>query len=652
MMNNKKLFSSGLPLSFLYGGKKISEIGYEIKRNSTASKDGTELTVIELIFNDGLRTRTEIRYFAGFGAYDWVTYFENTSDKNSETLSEINDCDIALELMPDNIRPGYDTPKETAAIYNPKGSDLSIGEFKDRKRFVRSGDIRRYRASGGRSSQSDTPFFEVRRGGEGYIFAIGWSGQWRCAIERGDGDIKIKTGIENAEFYLKPNEKFRTTSFLLMPFKDGSINAHNAWRRLLKNHFSLIGSPGRPKYAPLCHSFWGSRHSDEIISTVEKLAENELGFEYIWIDAGWYGDSKTDCPNEFEGDWSIYTGDWFVNKRYHPNGMRDVAEAVKKYGMKFLLWVEPERVVRTSNAVKEHPEYYLSLKSREENNLLLWLGNEEAFNYAYETLSNIIETFSLSCLRQDFNFDPLDWWRENDEEGRSGITEIGHVTGLYRLWDALLERFPGLIIDDCASGGRRIDIETIRRSVPLWRSDRQCQWDADPEITQTHSISFPRWVPYSGTGAGNVTMDSYRFRSCYGTSLTVNYWGYVGWEFDEKAVPWVKRMNEEYKRVRPYLSEDFYPLTLSPVDEFSWAASQYSRPREKDGMILIFRRAESMYDRAIFKLYGIENGKKYEFTDADTGEKTVVDGESINKSGYTAEMPQPRSSKLIFYREL
>jgi alpha-galactosidase len=104
------------------------------------------------------------------------------------------------------------------------------------------------------------------------------------------------------------------------------------------------------------------------------------------------------------------------------------------------------------------------------------------------------------------------------------MNEIRHINGLYALWDALLARFPGLIIDNCASGGRRIDIETLRRSVPLWRSDYQCVWDADAEATQTQHMAIAYWLPHSGTGNGFGIGDTYKARSCYSSSFVSSYW--------------------------------------------------------------------------------------------------------------------------------
>ena len=141
--------------------------------------------------------------------------------------------------------------------------------------------------------------------------------------------------------------------------------------------------------------------------------------------------------------------------------------------MKFLLWFEPEHVKRNTPVAIEHPEYFLEIPGKE--NLLLNLGKEEAWNYCCETISSMIEEIGIDCYRQDFNTDPLESWCKNDAPDRLGITEIKHINGLYRLWDTLLEKYPNLLIDNCASGGRRIDIETLRRSIPLWRSDYQCR---------------------------------------------------------------------------------------------------------------------------------------------------------------------------------
>ena len=107
-----------------------------------------------------------------------------------------------------------------------------------------------------------------------------------------------------------------------------------------------------------------------------------------------------------------------------------------------------------------------------------------------------------------------------DAPDRVGMAEIQHITGLYAFWDELLARHPGLIIDNCAGGGQRIDLETIARSVPLWRSDRQC-WPFDPIAMQTQTQGLAPWIPLSAAVCEAPTQ--YALRSALGPGL-VTHW--------------------------------------------------------------------------------------------------------------------------------
>ena len=263
----------------------------------------------------------------------------------------------------------------------------------------------------------------------------------------------------------------------------------------------------------------------------------------------------------------------------------------------------------------------------------------------------LIEKLNLHYYRQDFNISPLPYWRKNDTEDRIGISEIKHIMGLYRLWDALLERFPHLMIDNCASGGRRIDIETLRRSVPLWRSDAQCPANYRCEIAQMHNMSFASWMPYSGTGSGREWGDMYRIRSAYAGALTTNY------SFSERSqfgspeqMLWIKKMSEEYLKVRPYFYEDFYPLTQISERTDIWSAAQYDRPDKGDGIVQVFRREDSPYTDASFTLFAIQSDKTYVFCDADTDEVVKISGKKLIENGFSVHISEKRTAKLYFYK--
>jgi len=621
------------------------------QQNPAVSQTCRGAEIVTAVAVGGLRIVNTARKIEAHNAYEWVNTIENTAETPTPVISELWDCRCSFPIPheePYRFRANYPDPKTATKIYAPSGSTWSAEEFYSdpdklvgnrRVHHIYAGESQNYSASGGRSSEAQAPFFNIHKDGHGVIAAVGWTGQWRCRITRGTDEITVCSGIEGLHFRLLPGEKIRTSSVVLMPY-DGSVtDAQNRWRRLVKEEFSPVGR--RVAFAPLCASFWGGSPSATMLSRVKFIRDNRLPYEYIWIDAGWYGADSKPTPNEFEGDWGSFTGDWRVSPHTHPGGLRDVSRAIHDAGMKLLLWFEPERVCRNTPIVAEHPEYFLG----DGNNRLLNLGNPDAWEYLFTLLCGMIEELSIDCYRQDFNISPLKFWQNNDAEDRQGITEIGHISGMYALWDALLEKFPHLIIDNCASGGRRIDIETLRRSIPLWRSDYYCPANFDVEVAQMHNLTYAAWMPYSGSAIKGY--DPYNIRSgCAPAASTMQFY------YAENApddMEQQRRQCGEYLRVRPYLSEDFYPLTEPSPKLDVWCAAQYDRPSEGDGLLQIFRRENSPYDSALFHLHGIDGNAVYILEDLDGGE-VRMSGSELAEVRITIDVP--RTAKIYFYRKV
>lgn len=642
---------------FCYDGQPFDTLAYTTHQRE---ENGTVTTVYT--FAQGLQIT---HFLARRGdAYEWVNYLENTGTQPTGVISSLMDARVSLPIA--HEEPWHGTayqpnPDDITLVYAPSGSTWTFDEFcSDARRsadnlyqgHLRVNHAKRYAASGGRSSEKNAPFFNVHKDGKGYIFAIGWSGQWSCTLSRTTDELHILAGIEQTHFRLLPGEKIRTASFVLMPYEGSVIDSQNQWRRVLRDHFSLIGREGRDAYGPLCASVWGGMKTSSVLDRIRVIQENQLPYEYVWMDAGWYGDTTKPTPDEFEGDWSQHTGDWRVSPLIHSNNLRDVADAVHAAGMKFLLWVEPERVVKTTPTAMTHPEYFFLPADEKAEHRLLNLGREDAWNYCFQTLSQLIREIGVDCYRQDFNMPPLATWRHNDAPDRLGMSEIRHINGLYRLWDALLEAYPHLLIDNCASGGRRIDVETLRRSIPLWRSDYQCPANHLPEGVQCHHLSFNQWMPFSGTGTGRP-YDTYQIRSSYSPALTANYTFSERETFgdDPQKMAWLRDRLHEYLKVRSLMTEDFYPLSQVSDRKDVWCASQFNRPSQWDGFVLIFRREESPYESATYMLQGLDKDADYLFVDADDSSETLLSGDALCTRGFAVSMPEKRSSKLIFYHK-
>lgn len=659
-------------MQFLKNEKRISlKYGdtdfFELNPKTSVTENGNEI-IYEYLLEDGLKITNVARKIPEFDAYEWVNWLENTGEKPSKIISELYDCDVKIPMS--HMEPRFVTAyikdfDEGTQLYTTNGCDDTEKEFccdmhlMAHTRYVNHmypgyGNTKEFSCIGGRSSHGRAPYFNLYRQGKGFIFAVGWTGQWNARIARNADDIHIQTKLEDTHFRLFPGEKIRTSSLVLMHYECDVDESFNKWRRFVKKEFSIVGKPGRAKELPLCSGEWGGTTTDDILKWFDIVKKKNIPYECMWMDAGWYGTSKQRCKDEFEGDWGEYLGDWRINETYHPDKLKEISKAKNEKGFKFVLWFEPECANENAPMVANHPEYFLTEKVIPHWNKrrLLNLGNPEAWQYAFDTISEKLSELDVDWYRQDFNVQPLGYWRANDVGDRQGITEIKHIMGLYRLLDSLLERFPHLMIDNCASGGKRLDIEMFKRSVPLWRSDFQCAANYDIEATQLHNMTYSTWFPYSGTGCGRLWGDDYRIRSSYGTSMTSNF-GYTITEIDdvcEEKYDWMRTRFEEYRKLRPYYSEDFYPLSEKVSDRKAWCAYQYNRPENEDGIIQVFKRPNSPYTSASYKLKGLNPDNIYIIEDIDTNEKFELSGKHIMETGFDVTIKEERVAKIFTYK--
>jgi len=390
---------------------------------------------------------------------------------------------------------------------------------------------------------------------------------------------------------------------------------------------------GKPVVTPLACS--GSKIFDIANKATEQnqiaLASRyiQLGAdaEYLWLDAGW-----------FEGGWPNGVGNWFAKKDVFPNGLGAVSDAIKKMGLGLIVWFEPERVHQGTWLDREHPDWILKLPNNP--NGLLNLGNPEARRWLTTCISGMIEKEGIGIYRQDFNMAPLPYWRATDEVDRQGITEIRHIEGLYALWDELLARHPNLIIDNCASGGRRIDLETTSRSIPLWRTD----YGFEPTGQQSHTYGLHLYLPCNSVA--NSYPDTYMFRSSMTSGMILRWEPYEA----DFPVERVRPLVDEFKRLRPFFYGDFYPLTPHSISDDVWMAYQFHREDLGQGMVLAFRRPESSYTSARLNLRGLSPSAHYELTFEDSHIKRTETGETLC-AGINVTIEQAPGSSLITYRQ-
>ncbi|MFQ6040226.1 MAG: alpha-galactosidase [Candidatus Poribacteria bacterium] len=620
------------PFSFTYDGKSSAEFlrGWDF-RQETERRDETKTEHL-FTYTDpqtGLQAICSCEVFADFPAVEWVVRFKNNGADDTPIIENIQALDATWNRKEDG----------EFVLHRALGSSATSMDFAPIDESMAPNSEIRFAPVGGRSSSvSAFPFFNIDAKGEGVIVGIGWSGQWSASLVRDEyTGLTVRAGMELTHLKLHPGEEIRTPRILLLFWQNGNrIRGHNLLRRFILTHHTLQ-KDGAPVTTPIACS--GSKIYDIANKATEQnqiaLAKRyiELGVapEYLWLDAGW-----------FEGGWPNGVGNWFPKKEAFPNGLKAVSDAIKKMGMGLLIWFEPERVHTDTWLDREHPDWIL--KRPDNANGLLDLGNPEARRWLTDHISKMIESEGISVYRHDFNIEPLPFWRAADEPDRQGIAEIRYIEGLYAFWDELLARQPGLIIDNCASGGRRIDLETTSRSIPLWRTDDLSSFSIEPTNQQAHNYGLHLYLPCNSVA--NSYPDQYIFRSSMSSGVILRWNPYE----PDFPVEQAKRLMDEFKRLRLFFYGDFYPLTSHSVRSDVWMAYQFHRADLKQGMVLAFRRPKSPYLKAHLRLGGLSPNASYELHFEDTNTKRIFSGEEL-AAGLDVIIEDAPGSLLITYRQ-
>lgn len=618
-----------IPFSFVYGGKPSAELlpTWRPAHQQQAVADGRERHAAS--YTDpatGLEVTSNVTLFLGYPAVEWVLQFRNAGQAETPILENILPLDLAVGVP----------AKGNVVLHHSHGSTCAATDFLPIDEPVPPATKIELSPHGGRSSNGCLPFFNLQWPGGGLVGAIGWSGQWAMRLQRDQGPrLTLQAGQQKTHLVLHPGEAIRTPRMLLVLWDgDDPLQGHNLLRRLLLEHYvPRIG--GEVVLPPLTHNTWFMFNTGNTVTEQNQLdairSEAALGIEGYWLDAGW-----------FEGGWPTGVGSWVPRHDAFPHGLKPLGDAAHRQGMKFVVWFEPERVHPQSRIGKEHAPWVLRAGGGDG---LFNLGDPAARQWLTDYLSQCIVDWGIDIYRNDFNIEPLPFWQAADAANRQGVAEIRYVEGLYRMWDELRSRHPGLMIDNCASGGRRIDLETLSRSYPLWRSDTQCCGKPMPVQDQVQTAGLSLYVPLHAGGCWSA--DPYCFRSIATTGASFCP--------DLAKVPAAegRRAIAEMKALRPLYQADFYPLLEINTSEHGWCAWQFDRPELGRGFAMVFRRAQSEYVTAEIALHGLDSKANYEVIRAETyepGSGRTMSGMELAHLRITLDTAP--GSLLITYRKL
>jgi alpha-galactosidase len=610
------------PFSFVLDGKSSNEFLTSWNKKVESKKLDEARTQSIVTWTDpktGLEVRRVAVEYSDFPTVEWTVYFKNTGKQDTPILSNV----LALDTR---IDAGDDAK---CVLHYNAGTTVTAKDFEPLTAELPKG--KQVPLVPGRGSTGGIwPYFNLQCGEGGRIVVVGWPGRWAINFDRETGaGVRVTAGQELVNAKLLPGEEIRTPLMVQQFYRGDTVRAQNIWRRWMNAH-NVPKPNGKlpPPQLNACssHQFAEMTKADEASQKmfVDRYLEEGIKLDYWWMDAGWYP-----CG----GEWPK-TGTWEVDKTRFPNGLRAVSDHAHKKGVNIIVWFEPERVAQGTWLYDNHKDDWLL------GGTLLNLGNPQALAWAADHFGKIIADQGIDLYRQDYNIDPLPFWRNNDAPDRQGMTENKYVAGYLAYWDALRAKYPNMLIDSCASGGHRNDLETMRRAVPLLRSD----YIFEPIGQQGHTYGLAQWLPFFGTGA--VAIDSYIYRSCMCAGNTICF----DMRMKDLNYELARKLTKEWRQVSPCYLSDYYPLTPYSLEKNVWMAWQFDVPETGEGLVQAFRRDECEEAKTTFKLQGLDTAATYEVTDLDTGTPAKVSGKSLMEEGLAVEIKNKPGAAVITYR--
>lgn len=379
---------------------------------------------------------------------------------------------------------------------------------------------------------------------------------------------------------------------------DAVAHRFHRWMRSRERHVSTE--------RPVTLNVWEAVYFDHDLDRLKDLADRAaaLGVERYVLDDGWFGSRRNDLSG---------LGDWVPSPDVWPHGLAPLADHVTGLGMQFGLWFEPEMVNEDSDVARAHPEWIMGpsadrLPERSRHQQVLNLTIPEAYAHVRDQMVAVLESTDISYIKWDHNRDLT----EAGTRATGAAATHEQTLACYRLMDELTERFPGLEIESCSSGGARVDLGVLQHTDRVWVSD--C---IDPLERQQMNRWTAQLIPLelmgshiaSGRSHSTGRLHTLAFRAA--TAL----FGHLGIEWDlteasaedEEALrAWIAL----YKRMRPLLfTGDLVRIDRS--EDSLWLHGVVAQDRSRALFSLTAMSRSEVCPRGRITLRGLDPTRRY-----------------------------------------
>ncbi len=627
------------PLSFNYDDKEFKGfVGFTLESESYEDVDRGIKTTLRLRHPDIPAVfRLEATVYPEETAYEYVVYITNDGDAKTSNFSK-----LWFDLEFEGADPVISGIKGDA---QGKNYDPYVHDLGER---IRYNDI----CSTGRPSHGVFPYYNLSYGDGGTFIAIGWPGNWaaRFHYSKSKQSTNLTAGQNILNTYLEPGETIRTPLMAFVDYQGLTPDEQtNAWRHYYINDvMRKIDGELTPIYTGVSQGCSGN-YTSRLLDILNSYYDAGVAPELLWLDAGWYTGAAGESVS-----WP-QTGSMDMDLTRFPDKMADIGQFCKDHNMRMMVWFEPESIRLDKQAFlagqEGFKEEWFLPKAMEGSWLegyIMNLTDPECVDWVFNKICKVLDESGATGFRSDFNCDPASSWSSQDlkDSGRKGMTENLYVQGYLALWDKLIERYPGIYMDSCASGGGRNDLETMKRAVPLHYTDWFDGNHEDYDMKARKTQSLFAWFPYFKNEIYDTT-NMYKVRMNYAPLSLMNFGPVL-----DKNADWTlnKQGYAEFEQIRDYFYADYYPLTTWTAEPDRWNAWEFYDPATASGYASIFCHEATKNTTTTVKLKGLDPEKQYQINDFDGLVNVTASGAELMEQGITVTVPEKPYAVILLIK--
>ena len=511
----------------------------------------------------------------------------------------------------------------------------------------------------GRSSEEYAPWLGLETDGANYGLALAWSGNWHGELTNRCGACYVALGLQHEGFatQIEPGDRFIGPQVYIALSETEPDEASRRLRRFFLAHGSALRLENMASL-PVTYNTWWC-YEDRFIGE-EACLENaalaaQAGMSHFVLDAGWFG-----LPNA-EVNWFGKRGNWDVENRVDfPSGLAKLGEAVNASGIAFGIWCEIEAIGAIANLNQQHPEWV----ARRDGQALgyLCMANPETRAWAFQVIDRLVTQYGARWIKLDFNVSP---GLGCNEPGHTHGREDGlyrHVAGYYALLDAIREKYPGVVLENCASGGMRTDLGMLAHAHFAYMSDHdyvdnhfQCFWGAASflpaglcyQFTQSECISDHNRLFNPITEEIDPSTLNFFLRASLLSTCGFSY-RLANWKPEWRvklleAVAFFQSISRKYIWQGEMVRLTGQALRDGGGDR--WQAYQYMAG-DDTGYVFVFRLTGGAPSRTL-RLKGLTPGALYDITFADCPYRLTRTGQRLMEEGIPFDSLPEWGSEIV-----